>query len=272
MNRKPYFSISTFALINEPLTEALDWLIREGWTRIELMCEDGHRELLDWSDERLDELKRRGVRDNVRWTLHAPIFTLNPCAVDEGERRSSQAVLHRAMDIAERLDCAYVVLHAGMGEGERDGPEALDRCVSFLTEVLAARRPSPLKLALENVPPKPKLHGVSPEFVKSVVERVGHPRLGILFDAGHAHVLGPDACLAGLRLCLPHLIGMHLNDNQGDYDSHLAVGMGTIPYAELVATVMRHGFRGSWVIETESPTYAEQSVERLTALRDGFIG
>ncbi len=270
MHGKGDFSISTFALIDRPLPDAIRQLIDGGWTSIELMCEDGHRELLDWNEKQLDELRALGDRHGIRWSFHAPVYSMNPCAADRAERAASKSVLHRAMDVAEYLGCAYVVVHAGMEKGERDGQDAQDRCVSFLSEILAERRPSPLKLALENVPPKPNLHGVSPAFVRTVVECVASPRLGILFDAGHAHVLGPGACLAGLEVCLPYLIGMHLNDNMGDYDSHLAVGMGNIPYPELVQKVTSNRFQGNWVVETESVLYAEQTVERLSVLRDRY--
>jgi sugar phosphate isomerase/epimerase len=269
MRSKEAYAISTFALIDQPLETAVEQLMHEGWKKIELMCEDGHRVLLDWSYSQLAKLKEAGLRHGVSWSLHAPVYTINPCAANPAERSAGKAVLHRTMDIAEYLNCSYVVLHAGQEDGPTDGDAALARCASFLSEVLAERSPaSPLMLALENVPPKEKLHGVSPSFVRSVVERVGDSRMKILFDVGHAHVFGQNECLSGLRLCLPHLVGMHLNDNLGDYDSHLAIGMGTIPYSRLIELLNSHGFRGNWVIETETTAYAEMSVKRLMDLHD----
>lgn len=272
MRLKEDYSISTFAMIHHPLKSAIDHLIHQGWRQIEIMCEDGHRALLEWSDGQLAELKELGVRHGVTWTLHAPIYSVNPVAADSGKRLSSKDVLHRAMDIAEYLNCKYVVLHAGMEVGPTDGDGALSRCASFLTDVLSEReRSSSLVLALENVPPKDKLHGVSVTFVRTVVERVGDPRMRILFDAGHAHVLGPDACLKGLQQCLPYLVSMHLNDNRGDYDSHLAIGMGTIPYPRLIQMVHSYGYQGSWVLETETTAYADISVQRLTEWHDRLM-
>lgn len=261
------FSISTFALIQEPFQAAIDRLIDDGWTAIEIMCEDGHREILDWPEERLAALKEKGVQHGVRWSFHAPVYTVNPCATDEQEVEQSAAILHRAMDIAETLECSHVVIHAGASDDEQDGEAAVDRCAAFVSLVLEQRNISPLRLVLENVPPKPGLQGTSAEFVRAVVDRVADPRFGILLDVGHAHVRGDGYALKALELCLPHLIALHLNDNLGDFDAHLAIGMGTIPYEEIVGTLAKHQFNGTWVIETESVEYANRSVNELAELR-----
>lgn len=267
MMGKGDFSISTFAMIQDPLETAIDRIIDDGWTGIELMCEEGHREILDWSKERLDALKEKGKRHGVRWSFHAPVYTVNPCATDEQEIEQSIETLHRAMDVADMLECSHVVIHAGASDDEQDGQAAVLRCAAFVSRVLEKRSGSSLRLVLENVPPKPGLQGTSAEFVRAVADRVSHPRFGILLDVGHAHVRGEGYAVKALELCLPHLAALHLNDNLGDYDSHLAIGMGTIPYGEIVGILSLHRFQGTWVIETESVEYANRSAEELAKLR-----
>ncbi|KQX45732.1 sugar phosphate isomerase/epimerase family protein [Paenibacillus sp. Root444D2] len=271
MESKRKFSISTFALIHVPLKEAVKRLVEEGWKGIELMCEDGHREILAWSSEELEWLKTFGIQNDVRWTLHAPIHGINPCAESAVRIEESKKLLLEAGAIAEFLQCSYVVLHAGLYEKQdnhgiealQDETAALQRCQLFMQDIIKETVSDKFVFALENVPPYPGLLGIEIGFIAQTVEAVNHPRLKVVFDVAHAHLLGEGKCLLGLEQVLPHVIGLHINDNCGDQDNHLAVEDGNIPFPAIVTLLETHQFSGHWVMETCRVEYADSSVKRL---------
>ncbi len=270
---KRLFRISSFAYIDLPLQDAVERLTREGWTAIEIVCEGTHREILDWTDEQIGDMAAFGTERDIRWSVHAPIAGMNPCAGKEDLRKRSSELLVRTIRIAERLGRCSVVLHAGETDTEEDIHDsvhekaALERCVSFLEQTIRDTEDSGVMLALENTPPYPGRYGDDMRFIVEVVERIASPRLKIVFDVGHSHIRGPGQCIDALHRCRPHLAGLHLNDNYGREDEHRAVGDGTIPYEEIVRLLGNFGFSGDWVIEACSIGYAEASVDPLFQLR-----
>ncbi|MDI4648652.1 sugar phosphate isomerase/epimerase family protein [Cohnella hashimotonis] len=270
------YAVSTYALMELPLQEAVDALLEGPWNAIEVMCEGPHGELLDWPAERLARLRDAGKARGISWSLHAPITGLNPAAHEAGEARAAAAALERTLDVAERLDARYIVLHPGVAEGEAIGRaeaghrEALAvRVADMLKRALEASGDSRVAIGLENVPPYPGLLGTDVEFLLRVAELTSSPRVGVVFDTGHAHMMGEGRCLAALRQALPRLIGLHLSDNGGDSDEHLRLGAGTIPLSEAIGLLRAAGYAGAWTLEMRSLPDAVMSAawlaERLRA-------
>ncbi|MEK3865888.1 sugar phosphate isomerase/epimerase family protein [Paenibacillus sp. FSL H7-0716] len=274
------YSISTLTWIGLPLTEALNRLTASGWRHIEIMVEDGHRELLDWSETQRTELERWSREEGISWSVHAPIHGVNACASDPETIEAGLATLKQAIGIAHRLDAAYVVLHPG--EYKRAIPDVatdpdgyaaaradcLSLCALFLRRLInETGGEAGIPLALENVPPRPDRFGSDCGFLLEAIAAAGTSRVRILLDAGHAHLCGPGRAIAELRKCKPLLIGMHIGDNHGERDEHLAVGSGTVPYRELAAELGEDGERLIWVLETGNEAAAAASLNPLEAWR-----
>ncbi|WP_330217402.1 sugar phosphate isomerase/epimerase family protein [Paenibacillus mucilaginosus] len=118
------------------------------------------------------------------------------------------------------------------------------------------------------MPPYPGLLGTRVEELVRVVTAAGSPRLGLVYDVGHAHMLGGGYALQGLREAAPHLLGLHVSDNRGSADDHDAVGKGTVPLEALLAglpelAAERH------VMELCTLEDAELSAARVLELRSG---
>lgn len=283
--QKHFYGISTLTRIEEPLAAALNRLVASGWCHIEIMVEDGHRELLNWSEAQQTELERWGRERGIFWSIHAPIHGVNACASDPAAIEASLAALKQAIKIAQRLDAAYIVLHPG--EYDRAIPDAvadpegyaaaraecLARCASFLRKLVdETGGEAGIPLALENVPPRPERFGSDCDFLLDAIAAAGTSRVRVLLDIGHAHLCGPERALAELRKCKSRLIGMHIGDNHGERDEHLAVGGGTVPYRELAAELAEDGERLIWVLETGSEAAAAASVHPLEAWRAPYRG
>ncbi|MEK3721195.1 sugar phosphate isomerase/epimerase family protein [Paenibacillus sp. FSL H8-0034] len=260
--------ISTYALADISLDEAVNHLINEGCKAIEIMCEGRHGELLDWPQERLNELKQLGDENQIIWTIHAPIANLNLAAEEEELIQSNTELLLRTLQIAELLECAYVVLHPG--ELSRDkvdqdsaSHEAALRIAAFLQEIVNETEGSQVILALENVPPYPGLLGTDSVFLKKVIHLVQSRRVKIVYDVGHMHLMGEGRCEQSFQSLLPFITSIHLSDNLGQHDDHLRLGAGTVPLKSVLAMANEYGYSGAWVLEMSNMNDIRLSQEWL---------
>lgn len=267
-------AVSTYALLEESLEAAVVRLIRDGWKEIEIMGEGPHIELLEWPEEKLDWLRQLGKEHGVRWTVHAPITGLNPAAYEEEARKVSMELLLTTLRIAERLECAYVVLHPGEADGAEEiqadseqESELAERVADFVREALRATAGSEVVIGLENVPPYPNLLGTDVRFLERIVRSVDSARLRVVFDAGHAHLTGTGLCLLSLMRIMRYVVGLHLSDNGGVRDDHWAFGAGSVPLEAVTVLAQDHGFAGSWVLELRSVPDAVASADALARMR-----
>lgn len=270
MRDKSGFAVSSYALFELPLSEAIDRLIADGWTAIEIMCEDGHAELLGWSKERLTQLQQKGVEYGISWSIHAPISGCNLAAEAGAVREQTLDTMKRCLEIARFLHSTHVVMHAGeiadrLDHTERArGGENFTRAVQLLLPEVSH---GSTVLTLENVPPYPKLFGWDVGDLLEVCKAVDSRQLGLTYDVGHAHLIRHGYALEALEQALPYLSALHISDNRGEADEHLAVGEGTIPFAKIWPLLARNGFAGSWVIETRQLPSAGVSVKRIGSQR-----
>jgi sugar phosphate isomerase/epimerase len=89
-----------------------------------------------------------------------------------------------------------------------------------------------LKIALENGLPG---YMVTTSELLSLVSEYGSPAVGICYDSGHAHITDDTAC--ALKTLGPHVVTVHLHDNDGKEDQHLLPGEGTLDWKAVVAAL-----------------------------------
>ena len=82
-----------------------------------------------------------------------------------------------------------------------------------------------LKIYIENSP------DIDPVPLKALMEIIRDSRIGVCLDLGHANYSHTE--LSGWFDALGDHIGyLHLSDNNGEYDDHLALGDGCVDWAE----------------------------------------
>jgi D-psicose/D-tagatose/L-ribulose 3-epimerase len=98
------------------------------------------------------------------------------------------------------------------------------------------------------------------------LERLGHPRLGLLLDVGHCLISNEDAA-AVVRRAGDRLGYVHLDDNDGVGDLHWPLFTGHLTEQQLADTMralQTIGYRGALALEL-NPANADP----VAALRDG---
>ncbi|MGI6098908.1 MAG: sugar phosphate isomerase/epimerase [Lentisphaerae bacterium] len=84
--------------------------------------------------------------------------------------------------------------------------------------------------------------------VVEMVEYVNHPLIGACWDTGHANVQGVDQYRSIVELG-GHLKGLHINDNYGDMDSHVAPFQGTTNMDSIMQGLQDSHYGGYFTFE-----------------------
>lgn len=86
---------------------------------------------------------------------------------------------------------------------------------------------------------------------RSFVEDMNHPYLGVCWDVGHAAMQGCDMYKELVTLG-KHLKTVHIHDNNGRSDEHLAPYCGIIDYNAIVKALLDIEFGGYFCFEADS--------------------
>jgi sugar phosphate isomerase/epimerase len=114
-------------------------------------------------------------------------------------------------------------------------------------------------LTLENV------YETEPELIQELFARLAAPNIRICLDVGHLKAFGGDD-FPGWLDALGSLVGqLHLHDNNGGDDDHLALGQGIIPLVEILDFFALHGPPPIITLEPHHENSLQPSLEYLAA-------
>lgn len=168
-----------------------------------------------------DRLHRRGLH----CTLHAPFHDLIPGALDPLIREASRLRLRQAFDLIAVFRPRSIVCHLGyearMFIGHEDDWLAHSTATWSGLAPLAAAHGA--RLMLENV------YEVEPRPLAALLERLEDSQVGFCLDVGHLQAFGNGDFAQWLNVLGPRVGQLHLHDNDGQDDQHLALGRGTVP-------------------------------------------
>ncbi len=199
-------------------------------------------------------------------TVHAPIYGINLASPYPSLAAAALEEVVGSVDLARDLGAARVVVHPGLVDPDYlqlDGARELAvRRFEWALELIL-RRASPVPVALEN---KQKGRGwemvYTPEDHRGFLERF--PGLGACLDLGHLHTVGGGA-EGYVRALGERLVHVHLHDNRGAVDDHLALGDGTLDWRGVVRALDEGGYAGPVILEIPDPEGLRWSVALLEA-------
>lgn len=173
-----------------------------------------------------EEVLNKGFAPSV----HAPFFDLNVGARDSQIRRVSLERLIWALEVASTVQAKVVVVHPGYGPwvlGHKiDAWFA--RAEKYLLKLIEHADSLGIKIAFENI------YDSDPNDLKALLKIVDHKNAGICLDIGHFNVFSKFPLADWLEVLGDDIIEVHLHDNDGSADQHLALGDGNIEYGALV--------------------------------------
>src|SRR5580700_9954561 len=231
--------LSTYRYVNQPLGAALLAEISQaGIASIEIFCSPRHfnyrqpqavRELADALGEY--HLEVHALHSPTERDLSPGRESGVPISISDTERiRRLDAVdeVKRALEVAERIPCRYLVQHMGHGRQSAD-PRKLDAAFSSLEQLSIFAKARGVTIALENTPDELG----APASLQHFIADTHLHDLKLCFDSGHAHIEeGVQASFDAMR---ERVVSTHIHDNHGDKDEHLLPFEGTIDWDAALA-------------------------------------
>ncbi len=194
-------------------------------------------------------------------SVHAPFADLNIASMNDRIREESLRQIKHAIGAGYLLGAELVTVHSG-----RLSPYSMwfpgeARKVNFesLRELAKHAEEHGMLLCLENTPKYPGALMCEVEELKAITEEFSRDELGITLDVGHAATCGD--VVDYIRALRPRLANIHIHDNSGNGDEHLAVGDGKIDFKRLLSHL--RNYRGKYIIECHREEDVFRSRERL---------
>jgi sugar phosphate isomerase/epimerase len=178
-----------------------------------------------------------------RRAVHAPYLGLYPGSPDEAVRKATFNCFQKVYRIAASLNAGHIVFHHNYDPSACSETVWLDNSCAFWRKLIAGKPPD-IKMHLENIMDR------NPELLSELVRRIDNPLLDIALDIGHAHAYSEVTPLYWMESLKTQVGYVHLHDNHGAEDEHLALGDGNIPVADTLDTLGRYAPGAVWSIES----------------------
>ncbi len=200
------------------------------------------------------------LQDNsLGCTIHGPFMDLCPGAVDKQIRRISLKRYQSLMQIAGQFSPQVVVFHPGYDDlryGENRELWLYNSLATWNT-VLEDAEKYGLTLALENIFEK------DPRLLAKLLKTVNSPRLTHCFDVGHYNIFADYPLNDWFNLLGEYITEIHLHDNHGGWDEHLALGEGSIDLPAVFAQLKERNLQPALVIENHQEEQVFLSLKRI---------
>jgi len=212
--------------------------------------EFSHWEIFSEADHMIQKISC-GFRDLVggrkmTFSLHTNIADTNIAAVNDRMREASVMEIMSEMEAAAEMGIDTLTVHPGVANLEVEGiRERSLRSAKNSARTLdrAAREFGGLNVCIENMPNVPMLLGITVGELESIVDGTD---LKVTFDIGHSNTTGTvDAMIDTFG---DRIGNIHIHDNHGKRDEHLALGGGNIDFVHVVRRLSRYS--GRYIIES----------------------
>jgi sugar phosphate isomerase/epimerase len=239
-----------------PLEKAIGTVARD-FSAWEIVGEGRHR---------LPEIEKSFIEISgsydLEYSVHAPLSDINIGSLNPSLREASLNEVLLAIGCCRRMGVDLITVHPGfispLGQLHRESVMRETR--RSIREIDRSSSENGVTVALENMPRMPITTCTEPVELFSLVEGTS---LLICFDIGHAHTNGniDDFVKHWSRFA-----NVHIHDNDGSSDQHLAIGEGKIDFHHVLSAMS--GYERRYVIEAREIESAPLSLERLKKLLD----
>jgi sugar phosphate isomerase/epimerase len=213
-------------------------------------------------------IKALSSATGIGTTVHLSYVDLNIASLIPAARQTAVERTLRGLEFAHQVEASCGVLHSGRHYLRH--PLANQLVAEALRASLGALQGSSVPIALENLVLDETDFLQSPAELDSLTREFG---LSNCLDFGHAHVEGTACGQARLddylTLLNDNIIHLHLHNNHGQRDEHLATPDGTIDYANYREFLSAFG--GTICLEISSEAGVAKSVAHLRAVVKGDV-
>jgi len=203
---------------------------------------------LTWPMEALETAQKYGM-DYVQ--AHAP--NINICTCDEED---SLTAMRHCMEICSRLGITRLVTHTSVSQKYRypaDEKAYFELNRAWLQKLYGDMERTGVRILIENSAEQNMGGGyffMTADDMNRFIDFCGHPMLGACWDTGHANMRGVSQ-YAELKALGKNLCALHVQDNFGSFDEHIAPLMGTTDFDGIMRALLEIGYPGTLTLESE---------------------
>lgn len=207
----------------------------------------------DWRDQILEA---KAAAEELGFTFvqaHAPDCALR----GEGMERGLLATV-RSIEACGMLGIRNMVIHSGFFpeyKYPQDAQAYFRANEPFMRALIPAMEQHGVSILFENTTAKHCRDGlyfpIHGQDLRDFVEFMDHPLFGAAWDVGHANMDGLDHEQEIMAMGNV-LRAIHVHDNDGGRDQHLAPYVGCTDYDALMRGLLRSGYQGYFTFESDS--------------------
>ncbi len=200
-------------------------------------------------------------------TVHAPFTDMSIGAIDERVRVISISQLKKAVDIACIFDARAMVFHTGWEKkiyADQD-ERWLKNFTHSLKELCSHAKRAGIPLMLENV------FELSPDLHVEIFKRFSPDEVNFCLDVGHVYAFSKKDLSFWLERVGERIGQLHLHDNKGSDDEHLAPGEGIIDFEFLFSWLSKRGIKPLITLEAHDEKTVIPGLLAIDRLKERFF-
>lgn len=252
--------LSSLLFPKDPIERAIEISADLGFECVELVHDMPHFSP-HHDTEQLKRLRELMDSHGLEALIHACLWDLNPMSHYPVLRELTTAGTKRGIDACHILGGKIVTIHPGRCQFE-ESREHFERAKgwfrAYVRECLDYAEERGVILAIETIPFSTNYPRTTEELVEIVEDFDG---LGITLDVGHSYLAAkkdqetdPEGSIIGsIEKIRKYLVNIHLHDNWGIRDEHLAPGKGTIDLQRIVGALRSSNYSGPIILELWNP-------------------
>jgi sugar phosphate isomerase/epimerase len=226
-----YASITKKCFINAPVDQLFSSGLLELFLSNNLQPEIGLEGNSLWktNTSRFAQLAEAFKNQNLQCTLHAPFFDLVPGGFDQRVVAVTREKLTKAFALLQVFKPASIVCHLGFEENKHRGKfnKWLETALETWYPLLDMADQENTLVMFENT------YEISPDVHEILFEKLDAPHLGFCMDTGHLTAFAHTSWHPWIETLGTRLGQLHLHDNDGNGDNHIALGKGIFDFSEL---------------------------------------
>jgi len=237
--------VATFVDVEGNLFDLLETVRNHGVNAVELRCEwpffDPEEIIL--KKNYIKKLKELLQTMELTPLLHASYVDVNLASTSDLLRTAAVKRIVNCVKVAYLLDAEYVTLHMGYLH-EDYLPKRINTIRKLakksLISILNVARDYQIKICIENKEKKKRRHLMTdPYEIMNFINSLNsyHEILFVTFDVGHANTWNYDL-KTFFDVIREKTRVIHLHDNHGTADEHLALGEGSIDFDNLLPYIV----------------------------------
>lgn len=215
---------------------------------------------MEWHKETAARFKDAGLSCGI----HLPFFDLAAGSLNNRILTATRESLLQALELSQAYGPDHFVGHPHYDAGQHEPyyEEWLSRS-EVTWSLLIKEHDGTAPFFLENT------FELSPKPIVDLVQMLPAEKVGLCFDVGHWYSFAKGSQKNNLTEWLeafaPRLGHLHLHDNDGTADQHLALGAGTIPLYDLFDYIQTQDLTPSATLEPHTEDAFPASIEFLEA-------